>query len=92
MLWLPLTKLTLSTSAEGDPAEEKALLSSGGKDVCRRGCAGVPDAMDNVEALRRFNTGETDPSAAERFLFVMISVKPDYEGCVRGKRSGVRFG
>lgn len=58
--------LSLSTPTLGDRTSKGA--SSGGKDVCRRGCAEPVDAMDIVEGLRRFMDGDGPDSPAPRFL------------------------
>ncbi len=68
-LWLPLTKLALSTSTDGDSAENGVAESSGGKEVCRSGCDIENDAVDMFEAFRRFKEGDGDPSATARFFF-----------------------
>jgi hypothetical protein len=73
LTWLPLTRLRVSTSTEGErtPLPKKADESSGGKEVWRSGCANpaAPEAVERVDAFRRLRAGAPGPSAV-RFLLV----------------------
>ena len=73
LTWLPLTRLMVSTSTDGDRAPKSVEESSGGKEVCRSGWAEAgADVVEMADALRRLRAGGPPPVSAVRFLFDMV--------------------
>jgi len=77
LTWLPLMRLMLSKSTEGDRALNGVPASSGGNEVCRNGWAEPPpaaEAREICEALRRLSDVGGPPPSDGRFLVDIVLI------------------